>query len=156
MKKEILLIILLFFLVSCVQQETEKTSQIRMYDQNPPVEKVIEDRESVTENKDDFGFDLPPDKDSAGWTQTGGPLGGTVIRMVPHAGTIWASLYSGGIYELQRDNSWKQIAIGYGIPENRAFDIVPDPSNANLVYAPEMIACLAKTINKGVLKNESK
>ncbi|MDP3733782.1 MAG: hypothetical protein Q8R37_01005, partial [Nanoarchaeota archaeon] len=26
----------------------------------------------------------------------------------------------------------------------------PDPSNANIVYVPEMIACVAKTINKGV------
>ncbi len=95
-------------------------------------------------------FNLPPDTDSSGWTQTSGPLGGVVIRMIPHAGTIWASLYSGGIYELQTDNSWKQIAVGHGIPEVRAFDIVTDPSNVNIAYVPEMIACVAKTTNKGV------
>ena len=98
---------------------------------------------------EELAFNLPSSTDSSGWKQTSGPLGGVVIRMIPHAGTIWASLYSGGIYELQKDSSWKQIAIGYGIPENRAFDIVPDPSDVNVVYVPEMIACLAKTANNG-------
>ena len=113
-------------------------------------ESVIVEPEPVVEEKDDLAFNLPPDDDSAGWTQTLGPLGGTVIRMIPHAGTIWASLYSGGIYELQTDSSWKQIAVGYGIPEVRAFDIVTDPSNVNIAYVPEMIAGVAKTTNKGV------
>ncbi|MBI2574876.1 hypothetical protein HYV82_03255 [Candidatus Woesearchaeota archaeon] len=99
--------------------------------------------------KEDLAFDLAPDKDPSGWKQTSGPLGGVVIRMIPHAGTIWASLYSGGIYELQPDDSWKQIAVGYGIPEVRAFDIVPDSSNDNIVYVPEMIGCVAKTSDKG-------
>ena len=150
MKKEILLIFLLLVLVSCVQKETEKISPIQIHDQNFSAEKVIEDGESITEDKEDLAFNLPPDKDSSGWTQTLGPLGGVVIRMIPHAGTIWASLYSGGIYELQPDDSWKQIAVGYGIPEVRAFDIVADPSNVNIAYVPEMIACVAKTTNKGV------
>ena len=112
-------------------------------------ESVIVEPEPVVEEKDDSAFNLPPDKDLPGWKQTSGPLGGVVIRMVPHDGTVWASLYSGGIYELQPDNSWKQIAIGRGIPENRAFDIVEDPSDARIVYVPEMIACIAKTTNKG-------
>lgn len=86
---------------------------------------------------------------SAGWSQTSGPLGGTVIRMINANGKIWASLYSGGIYELQKSGSWKQIAIDRGIPENRAFDIVPDPKNANIAYVPEMIACGGKTADGG-------
>ncbi len=150
MKKEILLIFVLFVLVSCVQQETEKASTIQIHDQNFSAEKVIEDGESITEDKDDLGFDLPPDEDSSGWTQTSGPIGGIVIRMIPYQETVWASLYSGGIYELQPDDSWKQIAVGHGIPEVRAFDIVTDPNNANIAYVPEMIACGAKTTNDGV------
>ncbi|MBS3136555.1 hypothetical protein J4401_06395 [Candidatus Woesearchaeota archaeon] len=118
--------------------------------QHSTAEKVIEDGENITEDKDDLEFYLSPDEDSSGWTQTSGPLGGIVIRMILHQGTIWASLYSGGIYELQSDDSWKQIAVGYGIPEVRAFDIVNDKNNANISYVPEMIACMAKTINNGV------
>lgn len=98
----------------------------------------------------DAAFNLPADPDTSGWTQTSGPLGGTITRMISYQGTVWASLYSGGIYELQKNGAWKQIAIGHGIPENRAFDIAIDPSNANTVYVPEMIACLAKTTDKGV------
>ena len=101
-------------------------------------------------NVNNLGFDLPADFSKSGWVQTSGPLGGTVIRMIPHSGTVWASLYSGGIYELQQDNSWKQIAIGHGIPENRAFDMVIDPKNPNIAYAPERIACAAKTTNGGM------
>jgi len=109
----------------------------------------IPSQNQQAQEENDLAFNLPPDQDSVGWTQTLGPLGGTVIRMIPHENTIWASLYSGGIYELQLDNSWKQIAIGRGIPENRAFDIVTDPTDVNIVYVPEMIAGLARTTNKG-------
>ena len=109
----------------------------------------IPSQNQQAQEENDLAFNLPPDQDSVGWTQTLGPVGGTVIRMIPHAGTIWASLYSGGIYELQLDNSWKQIAIGRGIPENRAFDIVTDPTDVNTAYVPEMIAGLARTTNKG-------
>jgi len=110
----------------------------------------IPSQNQQAQEENDLAFNLPPDQDSVGWTQTLGPLGGTVIRMIPHENTIWASLYSGGIYELQLDNSWKQIAIGRGIPENRAFDIVTDPTDVNTAYVPEMIAGLARTTNKGV------
>ena len=112
---------------------------------------VGEQNAKSTGSASDVGpeFNLPADPDSPGWVQTSGPLGGTVIRMIPHEGTVWTSLYSGGIYELQKDYSWKQIAIGHGIPENRAFDIVLDPSNANIAYVPEMIACLGRTVNGG-------
>ena len=106
-------------------------------------------KEIRTKTINDPAFDLPADPDQSGWTQTSGPLGGTVIRMVPHNGTLWASLYSGGIYELQKSGLWKQIAIGHGIPENRAFDIVEDPRNINTTYVPETIACIAKTVNGG-------
>src|SRR3989338_5321353 len=109
----------------------------------------IPSQNQQAQEENDLAFNLPPDQDSVGWTQTLGPVGGTVIRMIPHAGTIWASLYSGGIYELQPDDSWKQIAIGRGIPENRAFDIVIDPSDVNIAYVQEMIAGLARTTNKG-------
>ncbi len=98
-------------------------------------------------------FNLPANPDISGWVQTSGPLGGTVIRMLPHQGTVWASLYSGGIYELQKDDSWKQIAVGHGIPEVRAFDIVTDPNDLNIAYVPETIKCVAKTINNGVSWN---
>ncbi len=107
-------------------------------------------KEKIKATTDTAAFDLPADHDKAGWTQTAGPVGGVVIRMIPHNGTVWASLYSGGIYELQQGGSWKQIAVGYGIPEVRAFDIVADPSDVNIVYVPEMIACVAKTSNKGL------
>ena len=162
--KEVMLAICAIFLVmlssGCAPQEVpidnvpepiiEEAPQ-----EDQPVEEIKEEliikEDSVIEEKDDLSFDLPPDEDdSAGWTQTLGPLGGTVIRMIPHAGTIWASLYSGGIYELQTDSSWKQIAVGYGIPEVRAFDIVTDSKNVNIAYVPEMIAGIAKTTNKGV------
>ncbi|MBI2003957.1 hypothetical protein HYS72_00645 [Candidatus Pacearchaeota archaeon] len=109
----------------------------------------IPSQNQQAQEENDLAFNLPPDQDSVGWTQTTGPLGGTVIRMIPHENTIWASLYSGGIYELQLDDSWKQIAIGRGIPENRAFDIVADSSDVNIAYVPEMIAGLARTNNKG-------
>ncbi|MBI2208082.1 hypothetical protein HYU50_01150, partial [Candidatus Woesearchaeota archaeon] len=152
MKKEVMLAICAIFLVmlssGCAPQE------VPIDDVPEPIVKDVqqeaaEDLEPVVEDKDDSGFNLPPDEDVLGWTQTSGPLGGIVIRMILHQGTVWASLYSGGIYELQSDYSWKQIAVGYGIPEVRAFDIVTDPSNANIAYVPEMIACVAKTINNG-------
>lgn len=98
---------------------------------------------------DDATFNLPADPDTPGWTQTSGPIGGTVIRMIQRNDTVWASLYSGGIYELQKDDAWKQIAIGRGIPEVRAFDIVVNPRDTNVAYVPEMIACIAKTANGG-------
>ncbi len=173
MKKEVMLAICAIFLVilssGCAPQEVPienvpeplvEDVQQEAAEEPEPVqkpqsmeeieEKSIINGEPVIEEKDDLAFNLPPDKDSAGWTQTLGPIGGTVIRMIPHAGTIWASLYSGGIYELQPDDSWKQIAVGQGIPEVRAFDIVADPSNVNIAYVPEMIACVAKTTDKGV------
>lgn len=158
MKKVMMLLILfLIFLTACtqIQQEIDKTGSIQIDNQNIPDEKIIEedsDNQNIPEEGivEDLTFDLPPDEDSPGWKQTSGPLGGTVLRMVPYDGTVWASLYSGGIYELQPDDSWKQIAVGHGIPEVRAFDIVADPSNANVVYVPEMLGCAAKTTNKGV------
>ncbi|MEK6949293.1 MAG: hypothetical protein AABX34_03665, partial [Nanoarchaeota archaeon] len=153
------------FVVSDVQVTAGNNDlQEETMEQNSPSTEVSPTNEAATspapESKttpseeikkdEDLAFDLPPDEDQSGWIQTSGPIGGVVIRMVPHKGTIWASLYSGGIYELQPDDSWKQIAVGYGIPEVRAFDIVTDPSNANIAYVPEMIACAAKTTNKGV------
>ncbi|MBI4014917.1 MAG: hypothetical protein HY365_03100, partial [Candidatus Aenigmarchaeota archaeon] len=126
----------------CVQQEAGKTSPIQIDDQKSS-------GGQITEENNNSGFDIPANEDAPGWKQTSGPLGGTVIRMVPHNGTVWASLYSGGIYELQADDSWKQIAIGHGIPEVRAFDIATVPGNENIAYVPEMIACVAKTIDKG-------
>ena len=136
-------IALLIFFILFFSKSEKITNTNQISDQNIPEENLVE-------QKDDLAFDLPADEDSSGWIQTSGPFGGVVIRMIPHQGTVWASLYSGGIYELQADDSWKQIAVGSGIPEVRAFDIVTDPSNANIVYVPEMIACVAKTTNKGV------
>jgi len=160
----ILLIVILtaLLIVSCSSPKNNSSPQNDVTPSSPRVEiSPIDDAgisptsESKTtpsaeiKTEDDVGFDLPPSTDSSGWKQTAGPLGGTVIKMVPHAGTIWASLYSGGIYELQKDNSWKQIAVGHGIPEVRAFDIVPDPNNENIAYVSETIVCGAKTVNNG-------
>ena len=153
MKKEVMLAICAIFLVmlssGCAPQEVPIDNVPEPIAEDVRQE-ATEDLEPVVEEKDDSAFNLPPDKDSAGWTQTSGPLGGTVIRMILYQETIWASLYSGGIYELQPDDSWKQIAVGHGIPEVRAFDIVTDPRNVNIAYVPEMIAGIAKTTNKGV------
>ena len=153
MKKEVMLAICAIFLVmlssGCAPQEVPIDNVPEPIAEDVRQE-ATEDLEPVVEEKEDSAFNLPPDEDVLGWTQTSGPLGGIVIRMILHQGTVWASLYSGGIYELQSDDSWKQIAVGYGIPEVRAFDIVTDPSNANIAYVPEMIACVAKTINNGV------
>ncbi|MBI2581197.1 hypothetical protein HYV85_05340 [Candidatus Woesearchaeota archaeon] len=159
MEKEVMLAICAIFLVilssGCAPQGVPIENVLEPIVEDAQQE-AAEDLEPVVEEKDEVAFEddpafnLPPDQDSSGWTQTSGPLGGVVIRMVPHDGTVWASLYSGGIYELQPDNSWKQIAVGHGIPEVRAFDIVADPSNVNIAYVPEMIACVAKTTNKGV------
>src|SRR3990167_1896394 len=153
MKKEEKLAICAIFLVmlssGCAPQEVPIDNVPEPIAEDVRQE-ATEDLEPVVEEKEDSAFNLPPDEDVLGWTQTSGPLGGIVIRMILHQGTVWASLYSGGIYELQQDDSWKQIAVGYGIPEIRAFDIVADPSNANIVYVPEMIACVAKTTDKGV------
>ena len=149
MKKRVIIIsvsigilLIAVFLFAYVQQKEDNTNTTQINDQKSFTQKLSEEDSA-------FDFDIPASQDGPGWKQTSGPIGGTVIRMIPHAGTIWASLYSGGIYELQSDNSWKQIAIGRGIPENRAFDIVADPSNANIVYVPEMIAGIARTNNKG-------
>jgi len=148
-----LVIIAALLIVSCSPTESDN-SPAEVFPTNEVGASPTPESKTTPSTKikqdEDLGFDLLPDKDSVGWTQTSGPLGGVVIRMIPHAGTIWASLYSGGIYELQPDNSWKQIAVGHGIPEVRAFDIVTDPSNVNIAYVPEMIACVAKTTNKGV------
>ncbi len=161
----VLILLLAIVLVGgCAQQKVDQTNPIATNDQNFSSENVSKDNSAFqtspiptndqnfsSENvsKDNSAFDNPASEDGSGWIQTSGPLGGTVIRMIPHKGTLWASLYSGGIYELQTDSSWKQIAVGRGIPEVRAFDIVPDPSSANAVYVPEMITCLAKTVNGG-------
>ncbi len=135
---------------SIEDQKIDEQIDENMDDGNTQSDIQADDQDSSkSDDEYDPSFDLPPDKNSAGWKQTSGPLGGTVIRMIPHAGTIWASLYSGGIYELQSDNSWRQIAVGHGIPEVRAFDIVPDPITENMAYVPEMIACGAKTVNNG-------
>ncbi|MBS3139297.1 hypothetical protein J4207_06350, partial [Candidatus Woesearchaeota archaeon] len=122
--------ILLFILSSCTVPSSSQSEG------NNAPENTVQNtvKENIVKENDDF--ELPPDKDSSGWKQTSGPLGGVVIRMIPHDGTVWASLYSGGIYELQPDNSWKQIAVGYGIPEVRAFDIVTDSKNVNIAYVP--------------------
>ncbi len=85
---------------------------------------------------------------SAGWQQGAGPLGGTVTKMLTVNGKLWAALYSGGIYEL-RNGTWTQIGINHGLPENRTFDIVPDPVNTQNVYAGQMIACGAKSGDGG-------
>ena len=167
MRYFVLLLVGLILLSGCTQQNTksdniidvveksesiEETTPMQIQDQDSPTENINPGKnvENVADKEEDSDFNFPPDQDSPGWIQTSGPLGGVVIRMIPHGGTIWASLYSGGIYELQSDNSWKQIAVGHGIPEVRAFDIVADPTNTNIVYVPEMIACAAKTTNKGV------
>lgn len=105
--------------------------------------------EHLNGKADDYAFNLPANPDNPGWLQTSGPLGGTVIRMINYKNTLWASLYSGGIYELQNDGAWKQIAIGYGIPENRAFDIVVNMKSADIAYVPETVKCIAKTVNGG-------
>ncbi len=85
---------------------------------------------------------------SSGWQQTAGPLGGTVTKMLTVNGKVWAALYSGGIYEL-RGKAWTQIGINHGLPENRSADIVPDPVNAQNVYAAQTIACAAKSADGG-------
>ena len=151
--KEVMLAICAIFLVmlssGCAPQEVPIDNVPEPIVEDARQE-AAEDLEPVVEDKDDLEFYLPQDEDSPGWTQTSGPLGGIVIRMILYKGTVWASLYSGGIYELQSDDSWKQIAVGYGIPEVRAFDIVTDSKNVNIAYVPEMIAGIAKTTNKGV------
>ncbi|MBS3116366.1 hypothetical protein J4421_02095, partial [Candidatus Woesearchaeota archaeon] len=119
MKKEVILAIYAIFLVilgsGCAPQEVPIGNV-----SEPIVEDVqqeaVENPKPVVEEKDEPAFNLPPDQDtSPGWKQTSGPLGGVVNRMISHDGTVWASLYSGGIYELQTDDSWKQIAVGHGI-----------------------------------------
>ncbi|MBI2176297.1 hypothetical protein HYU40_03015 [Candidatus Woesearchaeota archaeon] len=108
MKKEVMLAICAVFLVilssGCAPQEVpiENVPEPIVEDVQ---QEVAEDLEPVVEDKDDLEFYLPPDEDSPGWTQTSGPLGGIVIRMILHKG---------------------------------------------IAYVPEMIACVAKTINNGV------
>ena len=115
MKKKVMLAICAIFLVmlssGCAPQEVPIDDVPKPIIENAQQE-AAEDLEPVVEDKDDSGFNLPPDEDVLGWTQTAGPLGGIVIRMILHQGTVWASLYSGGIYELQSDDLWKQIAVG--------------------------------------------
>lgn len=77
-----------------------------------------------------------------------GPLGGTVTKLIEVDGKVWASLYSGGVYELAGD-TWQQIAIFNGFPETRAQDLVVDPSDPNKVYAPQHIACATRTLDGG-------
>ncbi|MBI5797732.1 hypothetical protein HZA98_02385 [Candidatus Woesearchaeota archaeon] len=154
MNKKVVLLLLLLFVAACTSQKIDSTLKDISNNSNPIQEEVQDNTNTIQDNPNIYqgeeGFELPADTDKNGWTQTLGPLGGTVIRMLPHEGTVWASLYSGGIYELQNDDTWKQIAIGKGIPEVRAFDIVIDPSNTKTVYVPEMIACGAETTDDGV------
>ncbi len=82
------------------------------------------------------------------WQQTSGPIGGVVNRMKTINGEVWASLYSGGIYKFV-NNHWQQIGIWHGLPENRAPDFIADPDNPKIVYAAQLIACLAKTADGG-------
>ena len=98
----LLIIVVGLVLVSCAYQETKQETETIS-----PVEIQDAPQTDAKEQEEDVAFDLPSDQDSPGWKQTSGPLGGVVIRMVPHDGTVWASLYSGGIYELQPDDSWK-------------------------------------------------
>ena len=71
MKKLIIAVALLVLLILL--------GTIKIYEQTISAEKVIEDGENITEDKDDLEFYLSPDEDSSGWTQTSGPLGGIVI-----------------------------------------------------------------------------
>ena len=134
---------------SCLEEEPTPPTEQPLLEEKTASDQVAAPAEAGKEISNDFEFNLPPDSDTLGWVQTTGPLGGTVIRMIPHGGTIWASLYSGGIYELQKDDSWKQIGVGHGISEVRAFDIVPDPNDPSIAYVPETIACGAKTVDGG-------
>lgn len=82
------------------------------------------------------------------WQQTSGPVGGVVSKMLTINNEPIASLYSGGIYAY-RDNRWQQVGINHGLPENRAFDIVADPTDSNYIYSGMMIACAARSIDGG-------
>ncbi|MBI1812318.1 hypothetical protein HYR82_00865 [Candidatus Peregrinibacteria bacterium] len=82
------------------------------------------------------------------WQQTAGPIGGVINRMKTVNGEVWASLYSGGIYKFI-GSQWQQIGIWHGLPENRAFDFVVDPVDSHIVYAAQLIACLAKSTDGG-------
>lgn len=83
------------------------------------------------------------------WEQTSGPVGGVVSKMLTINNEPIAALYSGGIYAY-RANRWQQVGINHGLPENRAFDIVVDPTNANYIYSGMMIACAARSSDGGV------
>lgn len=85
---------------------------------------------------------------STTWKQTAGPLGGTVTKLYTVDNEIFAALYSGGIYQ-RVENSWQQIGIGHGLPENRSFDLVVDPTNPAVMYSTMMIACGAKSVDAG-------
>lgn len=86
--------------------------------------------------------------EESGWEQTAGPLGGTVIKMLTINGVPFASLYSGGVYAVENDR-WKQMGINHGLPENRAFDLITDPNNTQIIYSAMMIACGAKSVDGG-------
>ncbi|MBI4407074.1 MAG: hypothetical protein HY565_01080 [Candidatus Kerfeldbacteria bacterium] len=77
---------------------------------------------------------------SVAWQQTNGPLGGVVSKLITINGEVIASLYSGGLYRYTTDG-WEQIGINYGLPDNRAFDIVADPTDSTRIYTSMMIAC---------------
>ncbi|MEK6940012.1 MAG: hypothetical protein AABX31_04760, partial [Nanoarchaeota archaeon] len=95
MKKEVMLAICAIFLVvlsnGCAPKQVsmenvpepiaEDAQQEAAEEPEPvqepqPMEEIEED--SIIKEKpvveDDFGFDLPPDEDSAGWIQTSGPI----------------------------------------------------------------------------------
>lgn len=82
------------------------------------------------------------------WQQTAGPIGGVVSKMISVNGTPFAALYSGGIYSRTGD-AWQQIGIDHGLPENRAFDMVVDPTDQSYIYSGMMIACAARSIDAG-------
>lgn len=82
------------------------------------------------------------------WDQTGGPLGGIISKMLTVNGNPIAAMYSGGIYRFTNDH-WQQIGINNGLPENRAFDIVVDPENPNVIFSGMMIACGARSLDGG-------
>ncbi len=96
-----------------------------------------------------MAFAHQPSADISEWEQTDGPLGGVISKMLSVNGTPIAALYSGGIYKYN-GSIWEQIGIGNGLPENRAFDIIVDPTNSDTLYSGMMIACGARSFDAGL------
>lgn len=86
----------------------------------------------------------------ADWEQTSGPLGGVVNAMLTVDDTVYATLYSGGIYRLEGDR-WQQVGLGRGLPENRSFELVADPTDPTHLYSSLMVACGATTTDNAAL-----